>query len=123
MSPFHRRRCSRLRKRWGAADAQAVSTMKQRFRILLFLLLLVTVIFIGGVALGMSEGFVSSKPAYQDPPLYPHAQELTVEKPPNGVERFTRFSTADTPIRVLAFYADALPRGGWEFDEAYDEGV
>jgi hypothetical protein len=53
-------------------------------------------------------------------PVYPDAQQLSVEEIPRGGEnrfrkRTTTLEVRAGPVQVLDFYSDALLQAGWEY--------
>ena len=75
-----------------------------------------------GVLAGCSESgpYVAPPATLQNPPMYPHAQEVQVT-PTTFYEdipaKLVVFHTNDTPDAVLDFYQDALRKEGWTFEK------
>lgn len=66
---------------------------------------------------GCSSGSASYKaplPSTVNPPIYPGAQNIRRDQPPNEV---IIFETSDEPDEVLEYYKDIVLKEGWRFDQ------
>ncbi|HKP54548.1 MAG TPA: hypothetical protein VJ183_18075 [Chloroflexia bacterium] len=85
----------------------------QRERIAITGFFIVLLILITGCS-SRGASYKAPLPSTVNPPIYPGAQNIRRDRPPNEV---IIFETSDKPDEVLEYYKDIVLKEGWRFDQ------